>query len=86
MLSPRNLHHQPLARATRKTYKGSDLWQHPDMLTSLVSVFPHRRRAGPDANGQTDSAGLRLVVVQQGLALFRSDEYLSLTPGADLCR
>lgn len=30
--------------------------------------------------------GLRLVMVQQGLALFRSDEYLSLTPGADLCR
>lgn len=69
MLSPGNLHHQPLARAARKTYKGSDLWQHPDMLTSLVSVFPHRRRAGPDADGQTDSAGLRLVVVQQGLAL-----------------
>lgn len=35
---------------------------------------------------QTDSAGPRLVMVQQGLALFRSDEYLSLTPGADLCR
>lgn len=86
MVSPENLHHQPLARATGKTYRGHDLWRHPEMLTSLVSVFPHWRRAGPDADRQTDSAGLRLVMVQQGLALFRSDEYLSLTPGADLCR
>ena len=53
MLSPGNLHHQPLARATRKTYKGRDLWPHPETLTSLVSVFPHWRRAGLDADRLT---------------------------------
>lgn len=53
-LSPGNLHHQPLARAITKFGKASDLWRHPETLTSLVSLFPHWRRAGPDADRQTD--------------------------------
>lgn len=40
LLSPGNLHRQPLARGTRKTSKGRDLWPHPETLTSLVSVVP----------------------------------------------
>ena len=57
---------------------------------SLTSTCIHWSLSSPTGGGlaqmQTDSAGPRLVMVQQGLALFRSDEYLSLTPGADLCR